>query len=106
LTTKTSSGEIYIVCLNFKGISSDELDDLIIKYDKNDIFIDHIPILFSQKLEKYNKLLTYRRITNLNFLLFRVFNAEYIRDNPEIIENVKEKVYHYVNYFLKYIHIK
>jgi hypothetical protein len=106
LTTKTSSGEIYIVCLNFRGIDQDKLDQLIRKYEKNEHFTETIPELFSQRLEKYNKLLVYRRIVNINFILFRLFNADYVRKNTNIIEYVQQSVDYYVNYFLKYIKMK
>lgn len=106
LTTKSTSGEIYVVCINQKrALTDNEIEDLISKYNKGS-FMDKIPKNMSDDIIKYNDLLTKRRILSINFIIFRYNNIEFVHKNKVILDYVKESVDYYTNFFLRYIKLK
>lgn len=105
LTTKSVSGEIYVICMGFKydNISLDKFSDLLDKYAKGELLSTSICKDIGDHLVLYNDILTKMRITNINFIMFRLFNVEYARDHNDVIEYVKDSVDYYTNYYIRYI---
>lgn len=100
MTTKVSSGEVYIVCRYFKGVKN--IDDLIHRYSEDKPLVDHISSNTYSDLVKYNKLLTKYRIIGINFVMFRYNNIDYVANNKSILEYVKDSIKYYTNYYLRY----
>jgi hypothetical protein len=110
MTDKSGSGEIYVVCTNFnyKKNDFDEVFEKLLKYidaDDNEFIIDKFDEEFMDNIIKYHYLLTIRRITNYNMLLFRLYNAEYAIASKEVRMYVKHLTDYYVNYYIKYIEL-
>lgn len=126
LTTKSGSGEMYCVCLNYNYKASENssninkvqsindkfdaknkkhLIDKLISYMNNDktFLLNKIDDKFIKRIINNHKLITLRRLTNINMLLFRLFNIEYIDKNPKIKIFVKHFVEYYVKYFISYL---
>lgn len=106
LTTKSFSGENYMVCMNYK--ENDKLLSKIIDYYKNydkQYLLFDINQNFLKKLSDYSELLSMRRIVSINSLIFRLLNIKYVNNNPELKKYVIEFTKYYVNYFIKYINI-
>lgn len=112
LTTKPQSGEIYIICKNFKKSKKDMdgiLKNLYDKYEKNMILdnIDDIDVNFINNIDEINNLLTMRRITSINFLYFRFVNSHYAKKNKkEIYSYIEKMVDYYKDYFIELYKIK
>jgi hypothetical protein len=112
LTDKGASGEVYLICLDFIYDKNDKnnnelstyIDSLLDYYKNynNNYIIDTIPINIEKRIIKHNYLMTIRRITNLNQLIFRVLNNEYIDEKPGIRDYIKQLTDYYVDYFVKY----
>jgi len=106
LTDKSGSGEIYIVCCNFnyKG-KIDNAIDILLKYmESGDGFIlSKFDEKFTSRIVKHHQLLSMRRITNYNQLLFRFFNNNYADEMPEVKIYVKNLTEYYTNYFLTFV---
>jgi len=106
LTDKSGSGEIYCVCYNFNyKYNIDPIIDTLIQYidKKNSFVLDKLDDKFKSRIIIHHQLLTMRRITSYNQLIFRLFNNEYSQQHPEVKVYVKHLVNYYVNYFLTYI---
>jgi 23S rRNA U2552 (ribose-2'-O)-methylase RlmE/FtsJ len=105
LTTKSVSGEIYIVCMNFKydNMPQDKFIDLVDKYSKKELLSNTLSKNIGDKLILYNDILTKMRITSINFIMFRLLNTEYAREHEQVIEYVKDSVNYYTNYYMRYI---
>lgn len=111
LTTKGASGEIYLVCTNFIYDKMDNklnnyIDQLIEyykTYNSNNFIIDDVPTNIKYRIIKYNYLLSIRRITNLNQLIFRILNKSYVDHNEEVKDYILQLTNFYVDYFVKYI---
>ena len=67
-------------------------DFIIKKFDKE----------FIKNIQNYHKLLTMRRITNYNMLIFRQINADY----SNCVSYVKRLTDYYADYFIEYIGLK
>ena len=110
LTTKSGSGENYCVCINYnyKG-DKKQIMKLLIDYMNapNDTFIlTNINDTFLKRIYDNHKLISLRRITTMNMLLFRFFNYKYIANNQIIINYVKNYTNYYVNHFLTFIKLE
>jgi len=107
LTTKSGSGENYCVCVNynFKGNKEEIVKQLIdyISDPSNTFILNKIDSEFMDKIIYYHKLITSRRITTMDQLLFRFYNMEYVQNNQIIVEYIKNYTNYYVNYFLSFI---
>lgn len=111
LTTKPQSGELYCICKNFKYTKND-MNDLISKlkeyrrkYDENNktFLFDKLDENFYKLINETNEILTYRRITSINFLYFRVKNNLFVNqeDRKEIKKYIDDLTKHYMNYYVK-----
>jgi len=105
LTTKSASGEIYCVCSNFnyKG-DMDKMFETLLKYlesigEGSNNFIKKISKEFFDRIVNHHKLISVRRMTNYNIMIFRLNNKEYVDKYPEIMTYVK----HFTNYYVKYL---
>ncbi len=79
----------------------DKGDYLFKKNIIDDNFVDFI--------KHTNQFLAYRRITSINFLLFRFKNARYAKSDKnkaKIYKYVNDLVQHYTKYFIEYCDIK
>ena len=107
MTTKSGSGENYCVCVNYnyKGDKNKALKILTdyMNSDKDTFLLTNINDTFLQRIYESHKLISLRRITTMNLLLFRFFNYKYIKDNPDIIKYVQNYTNYYSNHFLTYI---
>ena len=109
LSNKSGSGEIYCVCLdfNYDGNIDAVMDTLLDYLNNNDGFVlNVINEKLMSRLINHHKLLTMRRITNINMLLFRQFNYEYSKNHEKVRQFVKHLVEYYTNYFVTYLGIK
>ena len=119
IATKMASGEIYCVCINFKYNKQDinpilqQLYDIYGKYltDKTTSITKNDTITtndndFINNINKINKILSYRRLTNLNFLYFRINNINFTRNNNYVKDKINEIVKHYVQYYMSLYNIK
>jgi len=106
LTDKSGSGEIYCVCINY-NYSADKkyILDILLKYnDTQEKYLLHdFNKKFISRLKVNHELLSMRRITSINLLLFRLNNYEFSQKNPIVIQFVQHFVDYYTNYFLTYI---
>lgn len=108
LTTKSASGEIYIVCKNYNYSGNiDEVLDKLYAYLQNKILksylLESFNSQFESRIEKHHYLLSMRRIVSLDMLIFRYLNNKYISDNPEILSMTSELTEYYKKYFIIYI---
>uniref|UniRef100_A0A6C0BD69 Ribosomal RNA methyltransferase FtsJ domain-containing protein n=1 Tax=viral metagenome TaxID=1070528 RepID=A0A6C0BD69_9ZZZZ len=104
MTDKSGSGEIYIICTNFNYEGDfDKTFNVLLDYldnNKDDKFIiDIFDKEFINNIQNYHRLLTMRRITNYNMLIFRQINSDY----SNAVNYVKLVTDYYVNYFFEYI---
>jgi len=97
MTTKGNSGENYCVCQNF--IPNEKLTVETLINQKEKLF----PEIFLKRIQKYHMLLTLRRMTVLNNMIFRFINHHYIQNHKEIQDVIKQYVDFYVKYFINYI---
>lgn len=103
LTDKTVSGEIYVICcdFNFEG-DFDSVFEKLLDYLDSDLnssfIIDKFDSEFVENIKKYSDLLTMRRITNYNMVLFRRLNINYSKAIP-YVQKVTD---YYADYFLQY----
>lgn len=107
MTTKSGSGENYCVCLNYnyKG-DKGKILKLLTDYMNapyNTFLLTSINDTFLKRIYENHKLISLRRITTMNLLLFRFFNYKYIKDNQDIINYVQNYTNYYVNHFLTFI---
>lgn len=104
LKTKPTSGERYLVCLNYKkNIDVSKLMDYLKDFDKRDTFLgSDVNKNFIKKLAYANKIMGCRRITSINQSIYQVNNFRYINEHPNIYEHNKKMVDYYVNYFMRY----
>lgn len=113
LTTKPESGENYLVMKNFNK-NVDDMDTILDKLyewydsDNNILFnLTNIPQSYTNAIKEINLTLTYRRITSVNFLIFRFNNGHYAAKYKNFIhEYIKKIVNHYMDYFIDYYKIK
>ncbi|ARF11039.1 FtsJ-like methyltransferase [Hokovirus HKV1] len=104
LTTKSTSGEIYCICKNFK-YSKEFMDkhllklyslyeqDLVPNFDSDDIF---------KEINIWNETLLYRRIISYRASYFRYINRNYTTENKLVIDYIKDIVEHYKNYYINH----
>ena len=107
LTTKSGSGENYVVCVNYNGDHVRDMN-LLLKYleaDSDTFILNMINEKFMKRVIVHHQLSTMRRITSYNSLLFRMANYEYVLTEPEIMLYVKQLTNYYTNYFMTYIGI-
>jgi 23S rRNA U2552 (ribose-2'-O)-methylase RlmE/FtsJ len=106
MTDKSGSGEIYIICTNFNYSNKNfnEVFNLLLDYleDNKDFIIKKFDKEFIKNIQNYHKLLTMRRITNYNMLIFRQINADY----SNCVSYVKRLTDYYADYFIEYIGLK
>jgi len=106
LTTKSGSGENYIVCINHNGKKDIEL---LVSYlnekNNNKFLLNSIDEKFMKRIIIHHQLITMRRIISLNSLIFRFINYEFTAKRPEILLYVKNLANYYTNYFAIYIKI-
>lgn len=106
LTTKSGSGENYIVCINNNGRKN---IDLLISYlnekDNDKFLLNLVNEKFMKRIIIHHQIITMRRITSLNSLMFRLVNYEFTTNNPEILLYVKNLTKYYTDYFATYIKI-
>ena len=114
LTTKPESGENYLVLKGFNK-DVDYMDGVLEKL--YEWYINPSPlasifksnVINSQYYENMfdiNTVLTMRRVTSINFLLYRFNNGFYAKKHKEIHEYIKKLVQHYVDYFINFYSIK
>lgn len=109
LTTKSGSGEIYVVCLDFIGTVEDDVMERLYKYLEGGEGVDEWLVegelyeKFVKRIYNCHKLLTLRRITTINQFMFRFFNHDYVDKNAQIKTFVKEYTIFYMKYFMEYI---
>jgi len=107
MTTKGNSGENYCVCLDFNYPETDKenLIDKLLSYllDLNSTPCDRFDEKFIDRINKYHDLLSMRRIVSINYLIFRMLNKLYLKNNNEVMELAKKYVDYYTQYFLHYI---
>jgi 23S rRNA U2552 (ribose-2'-O)-methylase RlmE/FtsJ len=108
LTTKPESGEIYCICKKFKYTKKETdylMDELYRWYDDQKNNLINIPDDFYNKINDFNRITYYRRITSINFLYFRFKNNNYAQEKREIYDYVNKLVKHYQEYFIKLYNI-
>jgi 23S rRNA U2552 (ribose-2'-O)-methylase RlmE/FtsJ len=106
MSEKSGSGEIYAICTNFNYNENIEpIFDKLLNYlqNNNGFIVDKFDNEFIDKIENYHSLLTMRRITNYNMLIYRAINHQYAGNNKDAIKFVKNLVDYYTKYFLIYI---
>jgi 23S rRNA U2552 (ribose-2'-O)-methylase RlmE/FtsJ len=106
MTDKAGSGEIYVICTNF-NYSNDDFEkvfNLLLDYLENDKYflITEFDKEFVKNIKSYHKLLTMRRITSYNMMIFRRINADY----ENCVKYVKLFADYYANYFIVYSGLK
>ena len=111
LTTKPISGEVYLVCKNFKYTKKEmdkHLNNLYDIYEAGSIpsFLDVKADYFLNFISASNKVLLHRRIISYRSSYFRYQNRKYTGENPEVINYVKSMTDHYTNYFIEHYKIK
>jgi len=103
MTDKSGSGEIYIICTNFNYSKNNfnEIFELLLDYleNNNDFIIKEFDNEFIKNIKSYHKLLTMRRLTSYNMMIFRRINADY----SNCVKYVKLFANYYANYFITYI---
>jgi len=106
MTDKSGSGEIYIICTNFNYSKKnfDEIFNSLLDYVENNenFIIKKFDKEYISNIKNYHKLLTMRRITNYNMLIFRQINADY----SNCVNYVKRLTDYYADYFIEYIGLK
>jgi len=111
LTTKSISGEVYLVCKNFK-YTKKEFDNQLKKiydiYEAGSIpsFLNIKEDTFLNFMSECNKILLHRRIIAYRSSYFRYQNRKYTSENQKVIKYVKEMTDHYANYFITHYKIK
>jgi len=107
LTTKPESGEIYCICKKFKKI--DNIDNILgklydwynsdtdILFTKNTLSDDYI-----KNIHKISRILTIRREISINFLIWRLYNSHYAKNNQSVHQYIKKLVSHYMSYFIDF----
>lgn len=107
LTTKSGSGENYCVCLNYnyKGDKQNIMKKLIdyLSAPSDKFILTEINNDFMKRIYDNHRLISLRRITTMNLLLFRFFNFGYIKDNQIILNYIRNYTNYYVSYFLTFI---
>lgn len=106
LTTKSGSGENYCVCLNYNYDGDKEtVVKLLVESMKNpDKYIcQNINKKFMKKITKFHKIITLRRLTSFNSLIFRINNFNYALSNYMVIKYVENLTKYYTKYFIDYI---
>lgn len=111
LTTKSVSGEVYLICKGFKYDKSEfeqHLQKLYVIYEENSVpsFKDSNLSAFLNQLTKCNETLLYRRIISYRSSYFRYNNRKYTTVNNEVTNYVKDLVDHYTKYYLTHYKIK
>jgi len=110
LTTKSGSGEVYIIYKNFKRPNNFDIifKELIEYYENYDNIISFTSInsTIIRRIEKFAKLLAIRRIVLMNQLIFRIINRDYIENNQEVRRYVQKFADYYANYYLLYTKIE
>lgn len=113
LTTKSMSGEVYCVCLNFNYKHDvNEALSVLFKYMEEDVHSENFVLnkldpTFVEQCVNHHKLLTVRRITSQNMFMFRFINYEYINNgNQEVKDLVKSYADYYADYFIKLFKLK
>jgi len=107
LKTTYMSGEVYIVCTTFKDVDTEKYLKAFYNYlenfDKEHLInLDIIGDEFIDELDKCNRLMGYRRIVNINTLIYLDNNIEFYTQHPEIKEHIDNMVSYYVKYFRQY----
>lgn len=126
LTTKSGSAEIYVVCKYFIFDKEDKkFNDLfqqLIEYykkiktmdlDQNDSLSgkmqNNLVSIFEEnfvaKVLNAAVILGMRRIININLLIFRLTNYDYVTNHKTIKKFVKNLVDYYTKYFLDYVRL-
>lgn len=110
LTTKSGSGEVYVVFKNFQRpddfeIRFNKLIDYYDNYNNNDLLAANIGNNFMKRIEKYANILALRRIVTMNQLIFRIINKDYIEKNQEVRKYVQNFADYYAEYYLAYTKI-
>ena len=99
MTTKGNSGENYCVCSLYIGSDA----------NKKSIAGGHIELgdkfdtKFINRINMVHEILTVRRMTSINQLLFRFHNDTYVKENTELVTKTKLYADYYTHYFLNYI---
>ena len=102
-----TSGERYLVCLNFRNEYDGLINillDYLKKFDQKETIIDmdKISNKFIDSLNEANNIMGYRRITSINQSIFQVNNFKYINEHPDLYKYNKKMVDYYVTYFVQY----
>jgi 23S rRNA U2552 (ribose-2'-O)-methylase RlmE/FtsJ len=110
IMSKIPSGELYCVCKNFKYKKSDMnsiIETLINIYKtyltNNKILLFNngvISQLYYDNLYRINDFFLHKRLININFLIYRLNNAQFTYKNTNVNEKIKNLVTHYVKYFI------
>lgn len=111
LSTKSGSGENYCVCRNYnykneKGSIEGIIKKLYNYIDNNNeekYIVSNFDTNFLSRLYQHHNLISLRRMTNINLLIFRLRNYEYTLANEIVVDYTQLLVNYYVSYFMKYI---
>lgn len=102
-TTKIASDEIYIICRHQKDYDRSVWKKLL-ELNLNSINISKD---ISRRIYKLNLLLTYRRITSINLLMFILNNIHFIKDSNDLTQDIfgQRRIYDITqstrNYYIK-----
>lgn len=108
LMTRPGSSEVYIICENFlkkKDEMNNILESLYKLYSNNKNLVSFLVYefdkTFSSQVTDINNILLMRKITSIEFLIFRLYNNKYTKKHEEKIhKHIKDIVQHYKNYFI------
>jgi 23S rRNA U2552 (ribose-2'-O)-methylase RlmE/FtsJ len=106
MTDKSGSGEIYAICSNFNYSGNfDAIFDRLLDYlkDNKGFIVDFSNEKFKKIIEQYHLLLTMRRITNYNMLMFRQLNHPFATDHEQARTFVKHLTEYYTKYFITFV---
>lgn len=106
-TTKITSDEIYLIC-KYKKSYDRNIWRSLLDFNINDI---NLSKHFCKEMVKYNLIISYRRMINMNFYMFILNNIDYIKSVNDRTQKSEGKKYIYEttryarNYFIKnYVH--
>jgi len=114
MTTKSTSGEIYIVFKNFRFEDNNPkfekvFNDIITyykNYKDNINFINDIDKKFMKRTSRSSNLLNMRRIISINQLIFRTINQKYVEKHGEIRDFVQGLTDYYAKYYARYVKLR
>lgn len=103
LTIDPDSDKLFIICMDYIGGNCDVLEKYIEHYKNTYIIYGQPYDKFKKRIYNCNKLMTLRKITNINTILIRTINYEFIYNNNEIKLFEEKTTKFYIKHFSKII---